>query len=103
MSAIYGSQFSSKWGSENMEEVLNVWADELRNFRDHPGAIKYALEHLPLDHPPNLLQFKEICREGIKHEPKPLAIEEKITPEKMAKNRERVKEILSTLKPHRSV
>lgn len=98
MAAIYGSQFSAKWYSENMEEVLNVWAYELRNFGPTPNAIKYALEHLPTEYPPNLLQFKELSREGLKFEPKPIGLEWKLTEEEMALNREKVSDIFKTLK-----
>lgn len=100
MSAVYGAQFSAKWGSEDLGNVVSVWADELRNFRDHPMAIKYALLNLPTDFPPNLQQFKNLCRDGITHEPKPLAIERKLTHEEIEFGRMRVEQIArEVLKP----
>lgn len=96
--AVYGpALMRGTWGEGDLTEVWNVWSDELKNFRDHGEAIKYALHNLPKEYPPNLLQFKDICREGLKHEPKPLAIEEKMTPERLAKNKLRVRDLLRTL------
>lgn len=100
MTAVYGSQFSAKWDAENMDEVLSVWSDELRNFRDHPSAIKYALLHLPEDFPPNLQQFKSLCREGLKREEKPLALERKLTHEEIEFGRLKVEQLArEVLKP----
>ena len=98
LKAVYGpALMGGTWG-EDLEEVFQAWAQELRNFRDHPSALKYALENLPKDYPPNLLQFREIAREGIKHETKPIGIEEKITPAQMETNRERVADLVEIVK-----
>jgi hypothetical protein len=87
------------WGEGDLTEIWQGWAEELRNFGEHPGAIKYALEHLPSDYPPNLLQFKEMCREGLKFEPKPLAIERKLTHEEMEFNRLKIEQVAKSMKP----
>ena len=89
MGAVYGAQFSAKWAGD-IENVVSVWADELRNFRDHPMAIRYALLNLPTDYPPNLQQFKASCRLGIDAEPKPPAIEYKMSEEDMQAGRVKV-------------
>lgn len=68
LQGIYGAQFISKFS--RMEQGVDVgmlnakstWADELGNFSDKPEAISYALEHLPTDHAPNALEFRDICR-----------------------------------------
>ena len=41
------------------DQVKGHWAHELQGFR--PEAITYALQNLPADTPPNVLQFKAIC------------------------------------------
>lgn len=97
---IYGAGILSNMLGTDEREMMNImqgWAEKLAFFKDHPHAIKYALENLPKDYPPNLLQFRDICREGIKHEPKPLALVEKFTPEQLAQNKIRVKELLRRL------
>jgi len=91
---IYGPGMISSMLGTDEREMMNVmqgWAEKLAYFKDHPTAIKYALENLPKDYPPNLLQFRDICREGIKHSPKPLALEHRMTPEQLHKNKIRIK------------
>lgn len=99
--ATYGpALMRGTWGDDDLSEVWQVWAEELGRFKDHSGAIKYALDNLPHDYPPNLLAFKDLCREGLRNEPKPLALPEKITEEQMQRNRERSAELVkSVLKP----
>ena len=82
---------------DDLRLVSHGWADELRNFGPTPDAIKHALNNMPADRPPNLLQFKELCRNGLKSMPKPPAIERKYSPEELAENRKRVKELLNNL------
>ena len=97
--AVYGpALMRGTWGDSMLDEVMLTWAEELKNFHDHPSALKYALENLPKDYPPNLLQFREIAREGLKHETKPIGIEEKITNEQMETNIERVADLVKIVK-----
>lgn len=68
LTGIYGAQFRSKFSQlENGVDVgiamaAQSWAKELGNFADKPEAISYALDHLPTDHAPNALEFRDICR-----------------------------------------
>lgn len=82
---------------DDLRLVSQGWAEELRNFGPTPQAIKYALDNLPPERPPNLLQFKELCRTGLKAMPKPIAVEHKATQEQLEENRKRVKELLKTV------
>ena len=74
LTGIYGSQFTSKFRHvENgldvgMANAKEAWAHELRNFGDRLEAIAYALEHLPTDHAPNALEFRDICRRAPRKE-----------------------------------
>lgn len=94
--AVYGpALMRGTWGDEDLTEVWQVWADDLKTFRDHPGAIKYALENLPADYPPNLIQFKEICRDGLRRaqQQQHAALPHKLTDEEKAANRENIERI----------
>lgn len=95
---VYGpALMAGTWGDE-LEEVVIGWAEELAGFREHPEAIKYALQNLPKDYPPNLLQFKEICRDGMKHMNNSYtSLPHKLTDEEKAqnlRNLEKIKELV---------
>jgi hypothetical protein len=54
------------WEGIDIAVVKAEWSEELGGFAKNPEAIKRALEHLPVDWPPNVAQFKALCigREG---------------------------------------
>jgi hypothetical protein len=60
LSNVYGSQWSSLWKDNDIEEVKDLWAEELGFFAHRLEAFAWALDHLP-DRPPNLIQFKKLC------------------------------------------
>jgi hypothetical protein len=55
----YGTAWASKWRGVDEEAVHADWAHELDGFGE--TAIRYGLEHLPPDFPPNSAQFKALC------------------------------------------
>ena len=57
----YGSAWAAKWEGLDMDAVRADWADELAGYVNCPDAIKHALDHLPHDRPPNVLQFRALC------------------------------------------
>jgi hypothetical protein len=61
----YGREFVNKWESVGLpiEDVKADWAHELGFYVNEPNAIKYAFENLPKDRPPNVLQFRDLCRQ----------------------------------------
>ena len=61
---VYGRDFSGKWEGMNLAEVKADWIRELGGFLSRPTAVRYALEHLPPDRPPNVLQFRALCNAG---------------------------------------
>lgn len=61
MAVTYGSAWLNKWEGLDIASVKANWGHELRGFQQSPQAIKYALEHLPSDFPPTVLQFRDMC------------------------------------------
>jgi hypothetical protein len=66
MRASYGAAFDRLWevpaGVDPVQHVADLkafWGRELCGYRQNPGAIAHALDHLP-EYPPNLLQFKRM-------------------------------------------
>jgi hypothetical protein len=97
---VYGpALMAGTWGTGDKTMIIDGWAEELAAFKDHPNAIKYALESLPIDYPPNLLQFKEICREGMRRQQaSAIGLTYKTSPEEREANRkniERIKEMIN--------
>lgn len=58
----YGAAWLRMWEGLDIEAVKADWASELGPLEAHPDAIKYALEHLPTDRPPQTVAaFRELC------------------------------------------
>lgn len=62
LTMVYGHQFIGRWSGLDLVKVKADWAHELDGLQARPQAIGYALQNLPTDHPPTVLQFREICR-----------------------------------------
>lgn len=58
----YGQRFLGLYSGIDLEAVKADWGHELRGYAQSPNAIKHALEHLPTDKAPNVLEFRELCR-----------------------------------------
>jgi hypothetical protein len=58
----YGQRFLGLYSGIDLEAVKADWGHELRGYAQSPQAIKHALEHLPVDKAPNVLEFRELCR-----------------------------------------
>lgn len=58
----YGQAFLRRWADIDINAVKSDWAHELAGFAQHPRAIAFALENLPVDQPPTVLQFKAMAR-----------------------------------------
>jgi hypothetical protein len=61
LSIRYGSSFLAQWQDADPELIKDDWADVLSGFSDKPWAIKAALDHLPVDKPPNAMHFRMLC------------------------------------------
>lgn len=55
----YGVQWLRMWDGVPMEAVAADWANELDGLSG--DSIRYGLDHLPLEWPPNSAQFKALC------------------------------------------
>jgi hypothetical protein len=62
LTLVYGQSFLRRWADIDLNAVKSDWAHELSGFQHHPKAIAYALENLPVDSPPTVLQFKFLAR-----------------------------------------
>lgn len=58
----YGQAFLRRWTDLDLNAVKSDWAHELSGFEQHPKAIAWALQNLPVDTPPTVLQFKFLAR-----------------------------------------
>lgn len=58
----YGQRFLAQYAGIDLNAVKADWAHELRGLAQSPNAIAHALDHLPTDRPPNVLEFREACR-----------------------------------------
>lgn len=88
MRATYGAAFDRQWQcpagvdpAEHAAGMVGHWARELRGYQQAPAAIAYALDHLPAN-PPNLVEFKALCRGAPQYAP-PRLEGPKVTPERM--------------------
>lgn len=55
----YGTRFFSGYAGQQPELVKRHWAHELEGISH--AALTHALQNLPPDHPPNVLQFRALC------------------------------------------
>lgn len=98
----YGSKWAAQYGDFPRDRVKRTWAEELGGFADKPEAIASALESQKTNpFPPTLPEFLMLCREAARrigdNKPSPLALEHKLTPEDVAKNKERLESIMRNL------
>jgi hypothetical protein len=80
--ATYGAQWQALWAGVPIADVKSLWAAELAVFSERLEAIGWALERLP-ERPPNLVQFKALCRDAPRAEAPALPLPER-DPARMA-------------------
>jgi len=105
MQGHYGSRFLNMWktgqvlpdGTDaGVANAMETWDRKLAGYAHSPETIKRTLDTLPPD-PPTLPQFCEMMR--LNFVPKnDLALTRTHTPEEIAKNKQRIADMLSTLK-----
>lgn len=98
MSAMYGALFRERWRDCDLDEVKRVWAEGLSSFSDNPECFGLALKAMvgECKFPPTLPEFVAICRKHYSR-PKLVALEHKLTPEDIERNKARAKEIVERL------
>lgn len=62
LALVYGQAFLARWRDLDLDAVKADWAHELAGFEQHPQAIAHALQSLPPEKPPTVLQFRELAR-----------------------------------------
>ena len=60
---IYGMDIARRYQGIDPMAIKQEWANCLGGFRNRPEAIKFALDHLPSDRCPTMLQFRDLCRQ----------------------------------------
>lgn len=60
----YGQSFLRRWQDIDLNAVKSDWAHELAGFAQHPRAIAWALQNLPANTPPTVLEFRATARKA---------------------------------------
>lgn len=104
MQGHYGTRFLNMWktgqvlpdgNDAGVVNAMNHWAEKLGGYAEHPETIKRALSNLPIE-PPSLPQFAELLRHSYVPPAVP-QLENKWTDEQLARNRQRVREMIEQL------
>ena len=61
LTLVYGQAFLRRWQDLDMEKVKADWAHELAALERSPKSIAYALQNLPAEKPPTVLEFRKIA------------------------------------------
>ena len=61
LTLIYGQQFLRRWQDLDLDAVKADWAHELDGLDKSPKRIAYALQNLPPEKPPTVLEFRAIA------------------------------------------
>lgn len=59
LSSIYGARFTRQYDAASLESTKRVWAQELAGISR--AGIRYAMDNLPTDYPPNPLQLRMLA------------------------------------------
>lgn len=62
LTLLYGREFVARWEGMTIADVKTDWGHELAGFEHHPEAIHFALQNLPPEKPPTVLQFRDMAR-----------------------------------------
>ena len=64
LALVYGVDVAKRYSGLDPAAVKREWQECLAPFRDRPHALKFALDHLPSDRCPTMLQFRDLCRQA---------------------------------------
>lgn len=62
LAVTYGQRFLGLYAGLDLQAVKDDWGQELRGYAQAPKAIAHALDNLPTDKPPTVLEFRALCR-----------------------------------------
>lgn len=99
LSGLYGSKFTDMWRETDIAEVKLLWAEKLAGFKGRPEAIKSAMDALDdKPWPPTLPEFLHLCRDAARRAgPLVPALEHKLSPEDIERNKARAREMAEKL------
>lgn len=99
LSGLYGAKFTDMWRETDIASVKLLWAEKLAGFKERPEVIKAAMDSLDdKPWPPTLPEFLHLCRDAARRfGPKVMAIEHKLTPEDVERNKARARELVEKL------
>lgn len=60
----YGQAFLRRWQDIDMNAVKSDWGHELDGYERFPKAIAWALQNLPPEKPPTVLEFRNLARKA---------------------------------------
>lgn len=96
----YGSKWAAQYGDFPRDRVKATWAEELGGFAGQGDVFVQALAAQKASpFPPTLPEFLALCREAAKRigPPAVAALEHKLTPEDIARNRQRAASLIEQL------
>lgn len=64
----YGRDFTGRWEGTDLNAVKSDWGHELSGFERFPKSIAWALQNLPPDKAPTVMQFRAIARRAPEEE-----------------------------------
>jgi len=88
LALVYGVDVAKRYSGLDPAAVKQEWANCLSGFKDRPDALKFAIDHLPSDRCPSMLQFRDMCRQAPIPEHKALTapkVDKAIVTKEMAK------------------
>jgi AcrR family transcriptional regulator len=93
----YGAAFLRQYEDIPLSDVKADWRDVLAGFDGE--SIGYALRYLPTERPPNVLQFRDICRRAPSPEQVPKLEAPKPDPNRVAQLLERMRKVQAKSDP----
>lgn len=60
----YGQVFLRRWQDIDMNAVKSDWGHELDGYERFPKSIAWALQNLPPEKPPTVLEFRNLARKA---------------------------------------
>lgn len=61
LTLIYGRDFIGRWEGLELADVKTDWSHELSGFENFPDAIAFALQNMPTNKPPTVLEFRAMA------------------------------------------
>lgn len=93
LTLVYGQSFLRRWADIDLAAVKADWAHELGWYAQQPSAIAWALQNLPTERPPTVLEFRALARKA-PVEPAPRLEEPKADPERIAAELSKITPVL---------